>query len=145
MRVNLRCCNTGMPQHCLNASNIRAVCQKVGGETVPQSMRSYFFCNAGFDRVIFDNSLNTSWRESWRANIPKANKRLFAFGMFALCFFTACYFSVANKQRRIHIFSSREIINKCVFCRVGNKNQTDFVSFAADGKLALFQVYVFPV
>src|SRR5579885_84354 len=41
MRVNLSCGNVGVPQERLHDAQVRAICQKMARESVPQNMRTH--------------------------------------------------------------------------------------------------------
>lgn len=57
MGVDLRGTYTAVPQHRLHASYIRAVHQKVRGETMSHSMRAYMLCYSGESSIFIDYSL----------------------------------------------------------------------------------------
>lgn len=62
--IDLRRSDGRMPQHGLDAPDVGAVAQKVGGEAVAESVRMDFFHQAGFGGVIFNDPLHAPRRYS---------------------------------------------------------------------------------
>ena len=58
LRVNLGGSYVSMPQHLLHRPNVRSPHQQMGGEGVPQAMRSQVFLNARPAGVLLDQHPN---------------------------------------------------------------------------------------
>lgn len=56
--VELRGGNACVSEHGLDAADVRAVAEQVGGKTVPEHMRGYFFSHAGEHGVLMDEALH---------------------------------------------------------------------------------------
>ena len=49
-----------VPEHGLDASDIRSIGEEIGGEGMSQRMWVNVFYYTGFGGIVFDNTLNTS-------------------------------------------------------------------------------------
>lgn len=125
MGVDLGRGDRAVAEHGLNTSNIGAVLEKVGRETVAEGVRVDILHNTGFrGRVLYD-TLDAPCSE--------------ADGFF-VDFFRV--FWKGNKERRIEVVAFFEVRFECVFRRWREKNDTKFTPFAADAELFFFQIDV---
>jgi hypothetical protein len=60
MRINLRGSKTAVAEQLLNASNVRAAVEQVGGKTVPQRVRAGTRIEPGLLEVFFQQSAYAS-------------------------------------------------------------------------------------
>lgn len=50
----------GVPEHGLDAPDIRSISKEISSKGMSQCMRVNVFCDTGFGGIVFDNTFNTS-------------------------------------------------------------------------------------
>jgi len=126
--INLGRGDGGVTEHCLDASDVGAVLEEIGRERVAQGVRVDVLHDTRLRGGAFHNALDGAFGDA---------EPLAATALFPLTFFRD-----GDEECRVHVGAFLEVAPDRIPGVVGEKDDPEFRSFPANGKLAFFQVYL---
>ena len=110
VRIDLRGCDVGVPEKCLDRTQIGTVFKEIGGKRVANDVRSDFLRNTRLDSVLFDELLDRAGSDTTRCLAAAA---------------------VAHEKCLVHVFARLEVRSNCAFRVLREEDDAHLVTLAA--------------
>lgn len=123
--VNLGGANVGVAKHSLDAAEVGAVHQEVGGEGVAEGVRGDVFGDAGGSCVVVDDALDGAGGEATEVAAGVDGVEVVR---------------VVKKEGRKAVVADCEVVASGVGCGFADEDRAVFFAFAANDKLATVEV-----
>lgn len=122
----------GVAEHGLDAPDVGAIDEEVGGEAVAERVRMDIFDDAGFGGVVLDEPLDTARSEAERI-------------AFRVPLVDESFLRERDEQRSISVGPAIEVTGEGTLGRRGDEDDAELATFAAYGELFFLEIDMLPI
>ncbi len=130
--IDLGSGDRGVAKHRLDASNIGAISEQIGGKAVAEGMGVDVFQDTGFGGIVLDDAGDTAGGQAERL----------APAIFSV---DESFLGIGDKKGRIDIAAAVERGLESRFCFGRDEDDTELSAFAPDAEFFFFEVDMAPI